>query len=245
MSENKTEINRKNIDYYLYNVDIEILRILNKNEGIFINYYKIYNEIIMNMDIYQDSINDFNCIFIFYLIRMHRINEKVFIHIEQYDEINFGYYLCINKNDESDEQIDETYNCKNKELELPSSYEALCYFIDNSIRKYVNYLDYEGNNIIHILTANSDYMRLSKVLYRYQHLFLEMNNYYETPIDLITDIKISNLFTRLLLESSCYKNNEITILKNDYNQMKIYILLFALSYGIFYIISNIFIISFN
>jgi hypothetical protein len=246
MNENKTEINRKIIDYYLYNIDIEILRILNKNEGIFINYYKIYNEIIINMHIYEDLINDFNCIFIFYLIRMHVINEKVFIHVEQYDEIKFEYYLCINKSDESNERIDdETYNFKNKELDLPSSYEALCYFIDNSIRKYINYLDYEGNNIIHILAMNSDNIRLSKVLYRYQHLFLEMNNYYETPIDLITDIKISNLFTRILLESCCNKNNEIAIIKNDNNQMKIYILLFALSYGIFYIISNIFIVSFN
>ena len=272
MSENENELNLKIIDYYLYNIDIEILRILNRNDGQFIHYYEIYNEIIMNMDIYEDSISDFNCIFIFYLIRMHTISKKVFIHIKQNDGLKPTYYLCINKKDErSDERSDEhkdersdehkdepsdseeTYNFKNKdydksmnkELNLPSSYEALSYFVDNNIRKYMNHTDYEGNNIIHILAINSDCMRLSKILYRYQHLFLEMNDYYETPIDLITDIKITNLFTLLLLESSCQKNNELMMLQNDNNQMKNYILLFALSYGIYYIISNIFIVGFN
>ena len=288
MTENENELNLKIIDYYLYNIDIEILRILNRYEGQFIHYYEIYNEIIMNMDIYEDSINDFKCIFIFYLVRMHIINKKVFIHVQRLpvglvpdaeplesgacERLNQNYvlkptyYLCINKKDDenkdenkdehkderSDERSDErknseeTYNFKNKdynksmnkELDLPSSYEALCYFVDNNIRKYMNHVDYEGNNIIHILAINSDVTRLSKILYRYQYLFLEMNDYYETPIDLVTDIKISNLFTRLLLESSCQKNNELMMLKNDNNQMKIYILLLALSYGIFYIMSN-------
>jgi hypothetical protein len=291
MTEKENEINLKFIDYYLYNIDIEILRILNKYEGQFIHYYEIYNEIIMNMDIYEDSINDFKCIFIFYLVRMHIINKKVFIHVQwlpvglvpdaeplesgacerlnQNDVLKPTYYLCINKKDDEnkdehkDEQSkerknsEETYNFKNKdynksmnkELDLPSSYEALCYFVDCNIRKYMNYVDYEGNNIIHILAINSDVKRLSKILYRYQYLFLEMNDYYETPIDLVTDIKISNLFTRLLLESSSQKNNELMMLQNDINQMKNYILLFALSYGIFYImsnfISNIFIVGFN
>jgi hypothetical protein len=265
MTEKENEINLKFIDFYLYNIDIEILRILNKYEGQFIHYYEIYNEIIMNMDIYEDSINDFKCIFIFYLVRMHIINKKVFIHVNQNDVLKPTYYLCINKKEDEhkDERSnerknsEETYNFKNKdynksmnkELDLPSSYKALCYFVDSNIRKYMNHVDYEGNNIIHILAINSDVTRLSKILYRYQYLFLEMNDYYETPIDLVTDIKISNLFTRLLLESSCQKNNELMILQNDNNQMKIYILLLALSYGIFYImsnfISNIFIVGFN
>ena len=76
-------------------------------------------------------------------------------------------------------------------------------------------VDYEGNTILHSLVKYKDFERF-KQLYERPDLSLSVeNNKGETPIDLITDFRFSNLFIKKLLNDA--DDNKIKIYRNNQN----------------------------
>lgn len=169
--------------------------------------------------------------------------------------INNNGVLSIILLDKEKPFIDNQYNSENlntidnpsKNESMPLEKEVVQWIIDNNIDYSITKEDLKGNSILHYLVIYNDFERINKVLNKYDNLsFFARNNDGVRPIDLITNIKISNIVLTHLYENQQYLINENKEL-NDKNKLtnksidelrkSMYFLYFLFAYIFIYIMN--------
>ena len=139
-------------------------------------------------------------------------------------------------------------NTSTKNDSMPLEKEVINWIVDNNIDYSITKEDLKGNSILHYLVQYSDVDRINTVLVKYDNLsFYTENQEAIRPIDLITNIKISNIVISQLNEKQEFLTNEIKNLSEKYeiinknNEKSIY----ELKKWIFFILIIIVFIGFN
>jgi len=131
-----------------------------------------------------------------------RTTNTVEVEAETYEE-----------NSKSDLEKDIIHHKKNRSDPLfPSETQVIQFIVDYDIKYFLYRKDYQGNTILHNLIINCDAHRIEKLLKTNFFSFLERNNAGKTPLDLITDVKVSNVIHTILyqdLEYYSYKVNNL------------------------------------
>ena len=86
--------------------------------------------------------------------------------------------------------------------------------MDENIEKYYSKKDCDENTILHKLVLYNDLERFKKIYLRDDVSLNDLNNNNKTPIDLITDVKFSNLVILYLIEDSKKTEFELFEIKN-------------------------------
>jgi hypothetical protein len=98
---------------------------------------------------------------------------------------------------------------------FPTETQVIQFIVDNDIKSFLFRKDYQGNTILHSLIIDCDATRIENLLKTCFYSFIEKNNAGKTPLDLITDIKVSNVVHTILyqdLEYYSYKVSNMRIL---------------------------------
>jgi hypothetical protein len=224
-------------------IETEIMKILSRTPGNFVNQYILYNELLDNFEIKDPLEKDnFKMKFLIVLRQLSSIfnnitiknNDGIFsagLFIK--DEININ----INDTEILDEQnnlIDDTFddlllikknsNDVNKQFNIvPSDIVVINFIVDENISYCFTRKDYLGNSILHNLIMANDYERVKKIYLRDDVSFFEENNEGLTPIYYITDIRISNLLINILVKDLNRIDDKIKMieLKFKYSEEKI------------------------
>lgn len=163
--------------------------------------------------------------------------------------INNNGVLSIILLDKEKPFIDNQYNSENlntidnpsKNEAMPLEKEVVQWIIDNNIDYSITKEDLKGNSILHYLVIYNDFERINKVLNKYDNLsFFARNNDGLRPIDLITNIKISNIVLTHLYDNQQYLINEKNKLTNksiDELRKSMYFLYFIFAYIFIYIMN--------
>ena len=105
-------------------------------------------------------------------------------------------------------------NLSNKNDSMPLEKEVINWIVDYNIDYSITKEDLKGNSILHYLVQYNDVDRIIKVLIKYDNLsFYSENQDGVKPIDLITNIKISNIVINQLNEKQQYLIKDIAELK--------------------------------
>lgn len=207
-------------------IETEIMKILSRNPGNFVNQYILYNELLENFEINDPLEKDnFKMKFLIVLRQLSGIFNNVTIKNDDgifsaglfiKDEININILDTDNVveaiNDSVNDMIDDTFdnillikkksNDINKQLfTVPSDIAVINFIVDENISYCFNRKDYLGNNILHNLIMVNDYERVKKIYLLENVSFFEENNNGLTPVDYITDIRISNFLINILVKN--------------------------------------------
>jgi hypothetical protein len=139
-------------------------------------------------------------------------------------------------------------NSSTKNDSMPLEKEVINWIVDNNIDYSITKEDLKGNSILHYLVQYSDVDRINTILVKYDNLsFYTQNQDGVKPIDLITNIKVSNIVITQLNEKQEFLIHEIKNLSEKYeiinknNEKSIY----ELKKWVFFILIIIVFISFN
>jgi len=132
---------------------------------------------------------------------------------------------------------------------MPLEKEVINWIVDNNIDYSITKEDLKGNTILHYLVQYNDVDRINRVLYKYDNLsFYAENQEGIRPIDLITNIKISNIVIfqlnekqEILINDINKLNEKYDIINNKYQEsindfQKIYFLIMIIAFLIIIII---------
>ena len=210
---------------YFNKIEIEIMKVLSKEPSKYFSQYAIYRSLYDELEEelnLKDPIEKEKLQFRFsaVLLRLTSIFDDV-------EVLNKDGILSARL---VDEKTDNTYEStdyinitekptekptKTDDTSMPSEITIIQFIVDEKIEKYYSKVDYEGNTILHSLVKYKDFERF-KQLYERPDLSLSVeNNKGETPIDLITDFRFSNLFIKKLLNDA--DDNKIKIYRNNQN----------------------------
>jgi hypothetical protein len=115
--------------------------------------------------------------------------------------------------------IDNRFNSANinDNSSMPIEKEVNNWIVDNNIDYSLTKEDLKGNSILHYLVQQNDVDRINKVLFRYDNLsFYSENQDGLRPVDLITNIKISNILITQLNDKQDFLIDEIKNLSEKY-----------------------------
>lgn len=225
-------------------IETEIMKILSRNPGNFVNQYILYNGLIENFEINDPLEKDnFKMKFLIVLRQLSSIFNNVTIKNDGgifsaglfiKDEININILDSNNVDDSIDYAIDDTFdglllikkksNDEIKQLStVPSDIAVINFIVDENISYCFNRKDYLGNSILHNLVMVNDYERVKKI-YLFENVsFFEENNNGLTPVDYIIDIRISNLIVNILVKNLNKMEDKIKMieLKFKYSEEKL------------------------
>lgn len=115
-----------------------------------------------------------------------------------------------------DIEVNTPLPSKNNES-MPLEGEVIRYIVDNNICNKMPKGDFNGNTLLHYLVKLGDLERINTVLIKNPELsFFDKNKDDISPIDLNSDIKVTNLVLKLLL-------TKIETQEKDINQQKVVI----------------------
>ena len=142
-----------------------------------------------------------------------RLSKKDFIDLEL-PEKKFPSEQDLSEFDETDDENSKSSIDKknNEDKFFPTETQVVQFIVDNDIKYFLYSKDYQGNTILHNLIIDCDAERIEKLLKTSFFSFLERNNAGKTPLDLITDVKVSNVIYTILyqdLEYYSYKVNNL------------------------------------
>jgi hypothetical protein len=126
-------------------------------------------------------------------------------------------YININ-NKYNTHNINDNVNPSSKNDSMPLEKEVINWIVDNNIDYSITKEDLKGNTILHYLVQYNDVDRIVTVMIKYDNLsFYSENQEGVKPLDLITNIKISNLVINQLNEKQQYLIKNITELNEKYD----------------------------
>ena len=228
----------------------DIMKILTRSNGDYISQYKLYDEILEEFDI-KDPLEKENL-------------KMKFLIVLRTLPFTFEYINIINKNgslhikflnsdesstdESSDNSSDDSFEKKPKDLPfdlfkeesteiknvMPTDISVVNFIIDENIEDYFYRKDYEGNTLLHSLILNNDYLRIKKNFNKLKKLINVKNNNNETPIEIINDNRISNLFLNQLIIDNNNLKKDILLLNNFSKDQ--YILNYIV-YSVFFVLS--------
>jgi hypothetical protein len=113
-----------------------------------------------------------------------------------------------------DENSKSSVDKKNNEDSMfPTETQVVQFIVDNDIRSFLFRKDYQGNTILHSLIIDCDATRIENLLKTCFYSFLEKNNAGKTPLDLITDVKVSNVIHTILYQDLEYYSYKVSNLE--------------------------------
>ena len=192
-------------------LEADIMKVLTKNPGLFLSQYKIYDQILENYEI-KDPIekDNFKFRFLAVLRQMSSLFNGVSI-MKRDDVIYTGFEIETDKNQESEYSYSDMTQDKEKNGEMPSEIAVINFIIDEDMDNYLSRTDYKGNSILHSLVIVSDLERIKKCFSKLECNMEKKNKDGYTPVDLISDFKISNFFMNIIFQK--FKEQEMD---NDY-----------------------------
>ena len=189
-------------------IENEIMKILTRNVCIYKNQFDIYNELLEDWVINDPKEReDFKMKYLLVLRKLPSLFDDVIV--KNTEGVLKAIYLPKGENIQN-EDIVKIY-VPEVLSSMPTEISVINFIVDEEIEKYYNQKDYLGNTILHYLVNSNDIKRIIKIIDKCNLSPLEKNNDNFTPIDLINDFQVSNIFIKELLK----KNIEIDELFND------------------------------
>ena len=202
-------------------LESDIMKVLTKNNGLFLSQYNIYDKILNDYDIKDPSEKDnFKFRFLAVLRQMSNLFDGVSI-MKKEDVIFVGFDV------KDDNDYDYEYSTVNEEIKkngkMPPEISVINFIIDENMVNYINRKDYKGNNIFHNLVIVSDIDRIKKCFSLLlskkdiNSLLFDINNEGLTPIHYIKNFEISNFFMVHILYDLKEKDDNIDLLIEENN----------------------------
>lgn len=200
-------------------LELTIIAAIARNPGEYKSQYEIYNEIMEDLNIKNpEDKENFKIKFLYILrvlpglyddIKIVKKNEVLYIAFspqkEDFDILNMN--ITKNINTDIGLNIDENIekNINPPENKMPLEIDVINFILDESkndsyMLKFFNKKDYNNNTLLHNLILNNDHDRIKKSFDRLYDMTEQKNNDNKTPIELINDVKISNLFLSELIK---------------------------------------------
>lgn len=221
----------------------DIMKILTRNSDKFLSQYKIYDELIEDLDIKDPYEKEqLKIRFIIVLKQLSSIYDN--INLSSQNKIMYAKF-CIDSF--IDDQVDVPINESKTDIineEMPNELSVVQFIIDNKLTQFYSKKDFEGNTILHTLVKYSDIGRIEEIM-NYENIsFFDKNKAEITPLDLITDIRISNLLIKNLMKDNKTYRLEIMRLKEFLSNLKSNLELFSTLTLIYFLFSTLFYIIF-
>lgn len=202
-------------------IETEIMKILSRNPGNFVNQYSLYQQLLEEYEL-KDPVEkeDFKMKFLIVLRQLSSVFNNVSIKNEKgifsaglfiKDDVN----ITVEEEKENTEDTttdtvnDDTFdNLLLSRKNMNSSKNTLFdiavinFIVDEDIYYYFNRKDYQGNSILHNLVIANDYERTKKIYHRNDISFQDENNEGLTPLHYIQDVRIACLaIDKLMIEN--------------------------------------------
>jgi hypothetical protein len=194
----------------------DIMKILTRNSDKFLSQYKIYDDLLEDLDIKDPYEKEqLKIRFIIVLKQLSSIYNN--ISVSSKNKIMYAKF-CIDSLPE--ETVEESTKSQNENEEMPNELSVVQFIIDNKLIQFYSKKDFEGNTILHTLVKYSDFNRVEEIM-NYENIsFFDKNKADVTPMDLITDIRISNLLIKNLMKDNKTHRLEIIRLKEFLSNLK-------------------------
>lgn len=204
-------------------IETEIMKILSRNPGNYVNQFDLYNQILEEFEI-KDPVekNDFKMKFLIVLRQLSSTFNNISIKNEKdifsaglfiKDDFNITVNDTVNNTVPTDssieEHIDDTFDDlllrkknNNNSNNMPFDIAVVNFIVDENMYDYFNKRDYLGNSILHNLAMANDYERIKKIYSRNDISFQDENNEGLTPLHYIQDVRIACLAVdKLMIEN--------------------------------------------
>jgi hypothetical protein len=202
----------------LTKLEIDIVKIVTQGDGKYLSEIDIYKKLLEDSDL-KNSVEKYELKEKFqYILRripsmfkhIDLINKKDVISLrfnlgDEYDE--YDEYDECDKSHEYDEKFDKPLN----------EYSVIKFIIDEKCEKYFSYKDDKGNTILHNIVLYNDLERFKQIYQRHDISLFDENDNGDTPIDLISDFKISNFLIRKLLVDFNEQKFKLFWIKSNYD----------------------------
>jgi len=193
----------------LQEIENAIMMVLISKDGILLKQNQIYSNVVDKLDINTNFIHyTFKYKFLFVLRNL----------MSKYDDVkvineNNIFSAIYNSNKDADKNS-YTIDLNEVPINLDSS-DLDAYIIDNDITEEFNFIDPNNNNTIyHNIVSNNNYFQIKKLINDNKFNFTVKNIDNKTPIDLINNQQISNLFIKELFNKISSLEKDIEIIKN-------------------------------
>jgi len=215
-------------DIIFKKLEITIIATITRNPGKYRSQYEIFKEIIEDLDIKNPEDKDTLKIKFLNIFRLlpglyddiNIIKKEEILYIafspqkEDIDILNININKSINDDIEKITDVSED--------KMPLEIDVINFILDESkndiyMLKFFNKKDYNKNTLLHILVLNNDYDRIKKSFDRLYEMADQKNNDDKTPIELISDTKISNLFLSELIKDNNNLECDLVLFEDKYN----------------------------
>jgi len=232
-------------------IEKELMKILTRTPGVFRNQFNLYSELLEEFDDIIDPVekDNFKIRFLLVLRKLPSIFDNIVV------ENNNGVLSAIYSIESLDKnlQTNSYENINNTDISMPSEISVIRFIVDEKIEKYYSKKDYLNNTLLHYLVNDNDYERINKIMgsNTLNLSFLDKNDEGKAPLDLIKDIRISNLFIKELIKNNTdnlnkIKKMELTIIKLETEVIKTkvdimftrileIVIIFCIAYKLFYL----------
>lgn len=179
-------------------LETECMKIITSKSGNYLSQYDVYNTIVEKLEL-KDPIEKDKLKY--KILMILRSISNIYEHVNIINKnnilyVSFSHEECnidINKNIDND--IDK-YKLNIQKIDMPTDISVINFILDNNVTEFIYQSDYLGNNILHYLIMNNDLDRIKTNFTKLLILLEKENNKGDFPVDLITDMKISNLFLK-------------------------------------------------
>lgn len=196
-------------------LEIDIIKIVTQGDGKYLSQFDIYRKLLEDSNLKNPVEKNELKEKIQYILRRIPSMFKYIDLINKEDVIS----LRFNLGDECDE-IHESHESQKHDEEFTkplNEYSVIKFIIDENISKYFSYKDDKGNTILHNIVLYNDLERFKQIYQRHDISLLDENDNGETPIDLISDFKISNFLIKKLLVDFNEQKFKLFWIKSNYD----------------------------
>ena len=211
----------QNITNDIFNkIEKELMKILTRTPGVFRSQYDLYSELLQEFDDIKDPVEkeNFKIRFLLVLRKLPSIFDDIIV------KNNNGILSAIFSMESSEKnlEMDSYEKIDTNDISMPSEIAVIRFIVDEKIEKYYSKKDYLNNTLLHYLVNDSDYERINKIMgcNTLNLSFLDENDEGKTPLDLIKDIRISNLFIKELIKNNTDNFNKIGKLEIKYKDLE-------------------------
>ena len=206
------------IDYF-DKLETNIVKIVTLEDGKKISQYRIYEQMVDDLELKDPNEKQILKERMFYVIPMlPSIFDNIYCK-----NINETLYLYFNTDDvvdslDTSEPIIQEVHKVSTQQEI-SELSVIRFIIDESITKYLSHCDEEGNTILHKIVKLNDFDSFKKIFVRKDISLFKENKKGETAIDLITDFKISNYLIKYLAQQNEKNTEDLQIITANFEHM--------------------------
>jgi hypothetical protein len=179
----------------LESIEKDVMKILTKNSGKELSEYSIYTEL---SDIYNmkdpRAKDDLKLNFNVVLRSLPSIYDHIYIIPKKTSDGSEIKYACFtNDKTKIEERSNDIVHLISDVRDMPLERAVINWIVDNNIDYGLTKEDFKGNTILHYLVLYNDLERIKYIFEQKKDMsFFAKNIQKIRPIDLITDLKISN-----------------------------------------------------